>query len=86
MIQASGTGCIQPGITGIPVLCDSTQGNMVRPNYTEPKLIGSREPFPEGTPITFTINGNPALCYNVDAPNGWQASVPFQSRGSTHVT
>ena len=41
--------------------------------------------IPDGTPITFTINGSPAMCYNVDAPNGWQASVPFQSSGSTHV-
>ncbi len=81
-VQASGPGVFSD-TPGNPFFV-TVPGQYGSTNYTQPKLsvMGT---IPDGTPITFTINGSPAMCYNVDAPNGWQASVPFQSSGSTHV-
>ncbi|MCX6689295.1 MAG: PKD domain-containing protein [Methanoregula sp.] len=82
MIRAHGTGVLT-GTLENPIQV-TVPGQYGGTNFSDQRLtvMGS---IPDGTPITFTIDDSPALCYNVDAPNGWQKTIPFQSSASTHV-
>jgi hypothetical protein len=41
--------------------------------------------IPEGSPISFLVNGAPAEVYDVESQDGWMASYPFRSGGVTNL-
>ncbi|MEI7432758.1 MAG: PKD domain-containing protein [Methanomicrobiales archaeon] len=73
-VQANGPGVLNGiTVTGNPVMVNASGA------YTGLSVQGT---ITDGTPITFTINDNPALCYYA---NAWQSSIPYHSGDVTNL-
>lgn len=82
IVEVHGDG-VMTGIAGNPLL--SSQGGFGAGGATAPKLM-AQGIIAAGTPLTFTVGGEPAQVSLASTPDTWQDSIPYTPGEVTVVT